>query len=151
MAFGTQDDTDDVMNEINMTPMVDIMLVLLIIFIVTVPVMKHAINIDLPQASNTRLQTKPEAVRLNVDADGTAWIAAHAKVLALGRHFGNAKNLAPTQVFKFTPEAKGDARLVEVYLNAGEQISAGSVGAVFNRKLLIGSITEHKLLQCHLP
>jgi biopolymer transport protein ExbD len=70
MAFGTQDDTDDVMNEINMTPMVDIMLVLLIIFIVTVPVMKHAINIDLPQASNTRLQTKPEAVRLNVDADG---------------------------------------------------------------------------------
>ena len=37
MAFGTQDDTDDVMNEINMTPLVDVMLVLLIIFIITVP------------------------------------------------------------------------------------------------------------------
>ncbi|HRH06362.1 MAG TPA: biopolymer transporter ExbD, partial [Burkholderiaceae bacterium] len=36
MAFGTQDDTDEVMNEINMTPMVDVMLVLLIIFIITV-------------------------------------------------------------------------------------------------------------------
>jgi biopolymer transport protein ExbD len=48
MAFGTQDDTDEVMNEINMTPLVDVMLVLLIIFIITVPVMKHAVNVDLP-------------------------------------------------------------------------------------------------------
>ena len=70
MAFGTQDETDEVMNEINMTPMVDIMLVLLIIFIVTVPVMKHAINIDLPRASNTRLQDKPSTVSLGVDANG---------------------------------------------------------------------------------
>lgn len=70
MAFGTQDDSDEVMNEINMTPLVDIMLVLLIIFIVTVPVMHHAVNIDLPRASNTRLETRPETVRLGVDADG---------------------------------------------------------------------------------
>lgn len=70
MAFGTQDDTDEVMNEINMTPMVDIMLVLLIIFIVTVPVMKHAVNIDLPRASIERLVVKPETVRLGVDARG---------------------------------------------------------------------------------
>jgi biopolymer transport protein ExbD len=70
MAFGTQDDTDEVMNEINMTPMVDVMLVLLIIFIITVPVMKHAVNIDLPQASNVPQDAKPEAVRLSVDAAG---------------------------------------------------------------------------------
>ncbi|ROZ66557.1 biopolymer transporter ExbD [Ramlibacter sp. WS9] len=70
MAFGTQDDTDDVMNEINMTPLVDVMLVLLIIFIITVPVMKHAVNIDLPRASNQAQDAKPETVRLSVDADG---------------------------------------------------------------------------------
>jgi biopolymer transport protein ExbD len=70
MAFGTQDDSDEVMNEINMTPFVDIMLVLLIIFIVTVPVMNHAIHIDLPQASTTRLETRPDTVRLGVDTDG---------------------------------------------------------------------------------
>jgi biopolymer transport protein ExbD len=70
MAFGTQDDTDDVMNEINMTPLVDVMLVLLIIFIITVPVMKHAVNIDLPRASNQAQDTKPETVRLSVDAQG---------------------------------------------------------------------------------
>ncbi len=70
MAFGTQDETDDVMNEINMTPLVDVMLVLLIIFIITVPVMKHAVNIDLPRASNQPQDAKPETVRLSVDATG---------------------------------------------------------------------------------
>ncbi len=71
MAFGTQDDTDDVMNEINMTPLVDVMLVLLIIFIITVPVMKHAVNIDLPRATNQPQDTKPETIRLSVDAAGS--------------------------------------------------------------------------------
>ena len=70
MAFGTQDDTDEVMNEINMTPLVDVMLVLLNIFIITVPVMKHAVNIDLPRASNQAQDTKPETIRLSVDAAG---------------------------------------------------------------------------------
>jgi biopolymer transport protein ExbD len=74
MAFGTPnniaDDNDEVMNEINMTPMVDIMLVLLIIFIITIPVMKHAVNIDLPRASNEVQNIKPETVRLSIDASG---------------------------------------------------------------------------------
>jgi biopolymer transport protein ExbD len=71
MAFGTQDEPDEVMNEINMTPLVDVMLVLLIIFIITVPVMKHAVNVDLPRASNQREEVKPATVRLSVQADGT--------------------------------------------------------------------------------
>jgi biopolymer transport protein ExbD len=70
MAFGTQDDADEVMNEINMTPLVDVMLVLLIIFIITVPVMKHAVNIDLPRASSQPQESKPETIRLSVDAAG---------------------------------------------------------------------------------
>ncbi|MDB5886394.1 MAG: outer rane transport energization protein ExbD [Polaromonas sp.] len=74
MAFGTQDDTDEVMNEINMTPLVDVMLVLLIIFIITVPVMKHSVNIDLPRASNEQQQVKPETVRLSVDAQGAYYL-----------------------------------------------------------------------------
>ena len=70
MAFGTQDNSDEVMNEINMTPLVDIMLVLLVIFIITIPVMQHAVNIDLPRASNQVNTAKPETIRLNVDASG---------------------------------------------------------------------------------
>ncbi len=70
MAFGTQDDTDEVMNEINMTPMVDIMLVLLIIFIITIPVMKDSVNIDLPRASSVAQNIQPDTLRLSVDAAG---------------------------------------------------------------------------------
>ena len=77
MAFGNLDsnssgdgDGDGVMNEINMTPMVDIMLVLLIIFIITVPVVKHAVNVHLPQATNTPQTVKPQTVTLSVNADG---------------------------------------------------------------------------------
>ncbi len=71
MAFGTQDEPDEVMNEINMTPMVDVMLVLLIIFMITVPVMKHAIHVDLPRATNQVQEIKPQTIRLSVDAQGT--------------------------------------------------------------------------------
>ena len=74
MAFGTQDDTDEVMNEINMTPLVDVMLVLLIIFIITVPVMKHSVNVDLPQATSQREEVKPETIRLSVDASGAYFL-----------------------------------------------------------------------------
>ena len=73
MAFGTQDEPDEVMNEINMTPLVDVMLVLLIIFIITIPVMKHAVNIDLPRATNQVQDVKPETIRLSVDAKGDYW------------------------------------------------------------------------------
>jgi biopolymer transport protein ExbD len=70
MSFGTQEEPDEVMNEINMTPLVDVMLVLLIIFIITIPVMKHAVNIDLPRATNQVQDAKPETIRLSVDAAG---------------------------------------------------------------------------------
>ena len=70
MAFGTQDDTDEVMNEINMTPLVDVMLVLLIVFIITVPVMQNAVKVDLPRATSAPQDVKPETVRLSVDAQG---------------------------------------------------------------------------------
>jgi biopolymer transport protein ExbD len=70
MAIGTQDASDEVMSEINMIPFIDVMLVLLIIFIITVPVIQHAVNIDLPQASVEKVQDKPENIRFSVDAEG---------------------------------------------------------------------------------
>ncbi|HSC66493.1 MAG TPA: biopolymer transporter ExbD [Cellvibrio sp.] len=71
MAFGGGlDDETDVMNEINMTPLVDVMLVLLIIFIITVPVLTHSVKIDLPRVDNTPNELKPETVNLAVNAEG---------------------------------------------------------------------------------
>jgi len=71
MGMGSLSDSDDDFNpEINTTPLVDVMLVLLIIFIMTIPVMNHAVKIDLPRATNQPDQTKPENINLSIDADG---------------------------------------------------------------------------------
>lgn len=71
MAFGGGlDDDNEVMNEINMTPLVDVMLVLLIIFIITVPVLTHSVKVDLPRADNTPNELKPETINIAVNADG---------------------------------------------------------------------------------
>ena len=78
MAFGTQDDTDEVMNEINMTPMVDVMLVLLIIFIITVPVLQHAVNVELPRASSEREVDQPKTLQMAVDAAGDYFLNGDA-------------------------------------------------------------------------
>lgn len=58
------------MNEINVTPLVDVMLVLLVVFIVTAPLFTHSIRIDLPRAQAEVNQEKPETVNLAIDGDG---------------------------------------------------------------------------------
>lgn len=71
MAMGSLSDSDDDFNpEINTTPLVDVMLVLLIIFIITIPVMNHAVKIDLPRATNQPDETKPHNINLSIDAAG---------------------------------------------------------------------------------
>ncbi|MDP1524105.1 biopolymer transporter ExbD [Methylotenera sp.] len=58
------------MSEINTTPLVDVMLVLLVIFIITAPLLTHAVRIDLPQASSQPLQEKPEVISVSIDTVG---------------------------------------------------------------------------------
>ena len=71
MAMGSLNDGEDEFNpEINTTPLVDVMLVLLIIFMITIPVMNHAVKIDLPRATNQPNEVKPENINLSVDEDG---------------------------------------------------------------------------------
>lgn len=67
MSFNIDGDDDEIMSEINMTPLVDVMLVLLIIFIITVPVLTHSVKIDLPRASNqpNEVQNKPISISVN--------------------------------------------------------------------------------------
>jgi biopolymer transport protein ExbD len=74
MAMGSLSDSDDDFNpEINTTPLVDVMLVLLIIFIMTIPVMNHAVKLDLPRATNQPDQVKPESINLSIDAAGKVY------------------------------------------------------------------------------
>ncbi len=72
MAFGGFNDNKHSapMADINVTPMVDVMLVLLVIFIITAPLFTHAIKLDLPQAQSAPAPEKPETVSLSINAAG---------------------------------------------------------------------------------
>lgn len=78
MSFEANDNADEVMSEINMTPLVDVMLVLLVIFIITLPVIQHAVKVDLPRASSTRNATPPDNLQLSVDAQGQYFLGKQA-------------------------------------------------------------------------
>ncbi len=72
MAFGSFNEGGGgpPMAEINTTPLVDVMLVLLVIFIITAPIFHQAVPIDLPQVASTKIDEKPEVIQLAVDAEG---------------------------------------------------------------------------------
>ncbi len=63
-------DEDEVVSTINTTPLVDVMLVLLIIFLITIPVVTHTVPMTLPKETNIAHQTKPENIEISVNKDG---------------------------------------------------------------------------------
>ena len=73
MNIGTDND-DEIMSEINTTPLVDVMLVLLIIFLITIPVVTTSIKVDLPKEKNMVRETKPENVIISVDLKGKIFL-----------------------------------------------------------------------------
>jgi biopolymer transport protein ExbD len=74
MAFKTQEDDGDVMGEINVTPLVDVMLVLLVVFIVTAPLLTNAVHVNLPKTAETAPPEEKDPVYLSVDAQGKVFI-----------------------------------------------------------------------------
>jgi len=74
MSFGSFGEGGNApMVDINTTPLVDVMLVLLVIFIITAPLFHQAIPVDLPRVSSTNLEDKPEVIQLAINADGIAY------------------------------------------------------------------------------
>lgn len=71
MAFSVASPDDDIISEINMTPLVDVMLVLLIIFMITMPVLTQSVLVQLPQASAEPVTTQPDSIAISVLRDGT--------------------------------------------------------------------------------
>ncbi|MEO0028149.1 MAG: Biopolymer transport protein ExbD [Pseudomonadota bacterium] len=73
MNVGSEGD-DEIMSQINTTPLVDVMLVLLIIFLITIPVVTTSIKVDLPKEKNIVRETKPENVIISVDVKGKIFL-----------------------------------------------------------------------------
>ena len=136
MAFGTLDgDDDEVMSEINMTPLVDVMLVLLIIFIITIPVINHAVKIDLPRASNTPNDSKPQSINVSIDAQGKVyWNQTEVDDAALANNIALAAQQEPQ------PELHLRADREVRYERVAEVMAAAQHGGLGK----IGFITEPK-------
>ena len=74
MAFTSAYDGDDVLSEINITPLVDVMLVLLVAFIVTAPLLNNAIHVNLPKTAATQPPDPKKPVTVSVDAEGKVYL-----------------------------------------------------------------------------
>ena len=73
MSVGSSGGEDEPMSTINTTPLVDVMLVLLIIFLITIPVVTKTVKVSLPKAANIATQTKPENITVAVDSEGNIY------------------------------------------------------------------------------
>ena len=136
MAFGTLDgDDDEVMSEINMTPLVDVMLVLLIIFIITIPVINHAVKIDLPRATNSPNDPKPQNINVSIDASGKVfWNQVEVDQATLESNIALAAQQQPQ------PELHLRADRAVRYERVAEVMAAAQHGGLGK----IGFITEPK-------
>jgi biopolymer transport protein ExbD len=131
MSFGINDNSDEVMSEINMTPLVDVMLVLLVIFIITVPVIQHAVKVELPRISSARDQTPPENLQLAVNAQGQFFLGKQAIAAA------QLENVLQLEAAK-TPQAqlyiRGDKKVayehVAYAMSAAQRAGLKSIGFV---------------------
>ena len=83
MAFQQNSEQDEVMSEINVTPLVDVMLVLLVVFIVTAPLLTNAIHVNLPHTERVASPDDPRAMTVSVDPAGKVFIDKHEIAVAL--------------------------------------------------------------------
>ncbi|MEM5371533.1 biopolymer transporter ExbD [Paraburkholderia azotifigens] len=129
------DEDDGLMSEINMTPLVDVMLVLLIVFMVTIPVIRHAVKIDLPHASSQKEDTKPAQVTVSIDADGNLlWDEQKISDETLQAKIAAAAQQNPQ------PELHLSADRKVAYEKVAEVMSAAQAGGLTK----IGFVTQPK-------
>jgi biopolymer transport protein ExbD len=134
MSFSNSFEDDNAsMSEINMTPLVDVMLVLLIIFIITIPVLNHSVKIDLPRAVNQPNQVKPRTINIAIDREGLIyWNAFVVDATTMKSRIAEAAREEPQ------PELHLRADRTTVYERVAQVMAAAQSGGL-NK---IGFITE---------
>lgn len=85
---------------------------------------------------------------ITVDNQGDLWIAAHPKALSLMLHLMKPGVRPPTQIFRLKLNPAAANRLTEIYLEPGDRLSAGSVAAVDDGRMLLGAVAEKRVLDC---
>jgi biopolymer transport protein ExbD len=118
MAIAAQADSEDVVSEINVTPLVDVMLVLLVVFIVTAPLLSNAVTVNLPKTAINAPPAQQKALSVSIDAAGKVYIDRSA--VAFDRLERELKALSQR-----SPQ-------LSVHLNADQGVSYGLVAKVIS-------------------
>ena len=132
MAFGSFDKGPGApMAEINTTPLVDVMLVLLVVFIITAPLLTNSVKLDLPQAAAAQHQDKPEQIRLSIAADGGVfWNDQPVSREALAARFSAAVQANPKVELNLRADKSVRYELVATTLAAAQQSGVSRIGFV---------------------
>lgn len=132
MAFGGKsDDRDDVASDINVTPMVDVMLVLLVIFILTVPVLTHSVGVELPKTHAIRTPTETKAVSLTVAQDGMVyWDGNAIDEAALEEALAEAAQAEPQPEIRLYGDRKTDYEHVVRVMAAAQRAGIAKLAFV---------------------
>ncbi len=136
MSVGKDDGDDAVMSEINTTPLVDVMLVLLIIFLITIPVVTAEVKLKLPVVTNEALITRPENITVAVDEKGYV--------------YWNARRIAPESLLERMKQEALKVPQPEIHIRGDQQAKyemIGRVVATVQRAgiLKVGFITDPEL------
>ena len=141
MSFASlnDDDGNEALAEINMIPLIDVILVLLVIFIVTAPLLTHAVKVDLPKASSSPNLTKPDNVQVAIDGAGQVyWNGEIAAADVLDQRLRAAATLAPQ------PELHLRAERTTPYEKVADVMSASARAGLTRIAFVTNPVTEPK-------
>ena len=133
MAFGglSKSNESAPIPEINIVPLIDVMLVLLVIFIVTSPLLTHSVKIELPKASSTPNLTKPDNIQLGIKADGsTYWNGENVDNAALVARMAVAAKLDPLPEVHIRAERTTEYQKVAEVMSAAAEAGLTKIGFV---------------------
>ena len=129
------DDDLNAMAEINMTPLVDVMLVLLIIFMITLPAMTHAVKIDLPRAGQQAAREVAKPVTVTVDVEGKIyWDGTNVEQAQLDSRIRMAAQLVPVPELHLRADRKAAYEQVAKVLAAAQSGGLKKIGFITDRK-----------------
>ena len=138
MAMSVGGSDDESMVDINTTPLIDVMLVLLIMFIITIPVMTHAVKLDMPRGQTQPPPVPPEVIELEVDFDGTyLWNGAPVTDEAtLLSYLQNAATKDPQPEIHLRPNKRVKYDYVAKVLAASQRLGLRKIGFVGNEQFM---------------
>ena len=139
MNLGTEGGADDIMCDMNTTPLIDVMLVLLVMLIVTIPIQTHAVKLDLPQGPPPpQTDMPPEVVNLDIDFDGTViWNGTPVPSRAqLDRFFQDTAAKMPQPEVHLRPNRLAKYDAVARTLADAQRLGVAKIGFVGNEQYI---------------